>query len=197
MLNIVESDFENDVRFDAALVAEVFDGMGQEIVGELADLDVGQAGIGFADVDEALVVTDGEGVIGEEAAAFAVAVFGEGDHDVERGQRTLELHPELAAPAGDIWGFGRFGEQAFVADGESLEKTVFDFFDAAAEFGAGELQQRLLGVGEKAFENQAAFREGRIEEGAAVEKENIESDEADRQVLSREEIDLLAAEALL
>src|SRR5437763_16295668 len=197
MLNIVESDFENDVRFDAALVAEVFDRVGQEIVGELADLDVGQAGIGFADVDEALVVTDGEGVIGEEAATLAMAVFGEGDHDVEGGQRTLELHPELAATAGNIWGFGSFGEQAFVADGQRGQKTVFDFFDAAAEFGAGELQQRLLGFGEKALEEQTAFREGRIEEGAAIEEENVEGDEADRQVLAREEIDLLAAEALL
>src|SRR2546423_1606723 len=197
LLDIVESDFENDSWFDAALVAEIFDGVSQEVFGKLADFHVGQAGVGFADVDQALVVAHGEGVVGEEPAAFAVAIFGEGDHDIERGERALELHPELPTTPGNVRRLGSFGEQAFVADGESLEETVLDFFDAAAEFGAGVLQQRLLGAGEKLLQQKAPLRERRIEQCAVVEKEQVESHEAYWQLLAREEIDLLAAEALL
>src|SRR5712664_2730011 len=90
-LDIVEGDFEDD-----------------------CGLDVGEAGGGFADVDEPVAVAHGERVIGEEAATLAVAVFSDGDYHVERGKRALELHPELAAAAGDIGRFWRFGEEAFV-----------------------------------------------------------------------------------
>jgi hypothetical protein len=38
--------------------------MGQEELGEVADFDVGDAGIGFADVEETGFVANREGVIG-------------------------------------------------------------------------------------------------------------------------------------
>ncbi len=108
-----------------------------------------------------------------------MAVFGDGDDDVERGERALELHPELAAAAGDVGRFGRFGEEAFVARVEGEAKAIFDLFDGAAKFGAGELESGLLGFGEQALEEKAALGERSVEEGAAVEEEQVEDDEAD------------------
>ena len=57
----------------------------------MADLGVGDTGVGFADVQEAgatssMGVADGEGVVGEEAATLAVPVFGGGDDNVEGGE---------------------------------------------------------------------------------------------------------------
>ena len=46
-------------------------------------------------------------------------------------------------------------------------------------------------------ELQAALGEREVEELVVVEEEQVEGDEADRQTRGREEIDLLAAEALL
>src|SRR5580658_3200106 len=72
-LDIIESDFYDDERFDGADVAVVLDGMGEEIIGQLADFCIGYAGVGFANVDEAIGVAgeigvaDGEGVVGEQA----------------------------------------------------------------------------------------------------------------------------------
>src|SRR5450631_1733387 len=93
-LDIVKSDFHDDERINGADVPVVFDGVGQEIGGEFADFGVGHPGIGFANVDEAIGIANGKSVVGEQTAAFAVAVFGSGDDDVQRGERTFELNPE-------------------------------------------------------------------------------------------------------
>ena len=161
------------------------------------NLAVGEAGVGFADIDEPAVVAHGERVIGEEAAALAVAVFGDSDDDVERGEGALELHPKLAATAGDIGRFGRFGEQAFVASADRKEEAIFDFFDRVAEFGTGELEGGLPDRGKKALQEEAALGKRSVEQGAAVEEEQVEGDEADGNLRAGEEIDLFPAEALL
>src|ERR1700739_3771941 len=126
-----------------------------------------------------------------------MTVFGDGDDDIEGGERALELHPELAAAAGHVGRVGRFGEEAFVAGVEGEEKTIFDFVDRATELGAGELKSGLFGVGKKALEEQAALREGGVEQNAAVKEEQIEGDEANGNLRAGEKIDLFAAEALL
>ena len=77
------------------------------------------------------------------------------------------------------------------------EKTIFDFVDRATDLGAGELKSGLFGVGKKALEEQAALREGGVEQNAAVEEEQIEGDEANGNLRAGEKIDLFAAEALL
>jgi len=146
-LNIVEGDLEDDGGFDVALEAAVFGGVLEKILSEFTDLDIREAGVGFANVDETTVVSHGEGVIGEQTAALAVAVFGDGDDDVEGGERALELHPELAAAAGNVGRLGGFGEEAFVAGVEGEEETIFDFFDRAAKLGASELEGGLLDFG--------------------------------------------------
>src|SRR5256885_14187067 len=63
-LDIVEGDFQNDVGLDAAAVTEIFHGMREEVAREFLDLDVCQARISFADVDEAMIVANREGVVG-------------------------------------------------------------------------------------------------------------------------------------
>src|ERR1700719_46176 len=161
------------------------------------DFDVGEAGIGFADIDKAALVAHGEGVIGKQTSALAMAVLGDGDDNVEGGKGALELHPKLAAPAGNVGRLGCFCEQALVASFEGEEEAIFDFFDGVAEFRAGELEAGLLGGGEQAFEKQAALGEWGFEKGAAIEEEQVESDEADGDLGGCEEIDLFAAEALL
>src|SRR5712672_331301 len=84
-LNIVEGDFEADGGFDIALRPAGCGGVVQEVLGERANLDVGQARIGFANIDEPAIVAYGKGVVGKQAAALAVTVFGDGDDDIERG----------------------------------------------------------------------------------------------------------------
>ena len=64
-----------------------------------ADLLVGQAGIGLADVDEGLAVADGKGVVGEHSRALAVPLLDGGDDDVERREGLLPLSPGLSALA--------------------------------------------------------------------------------------------------
>src|SRR5216684_8537990 len=126
-----------------------------------------------------------------------MAVFGDGDDHVERGEWALELHPELAAAAGNVRRLRRFGEQTFVAGVEGEKETVFNFLDRAAKPGAGELQTGLLDFGYKALQEEAALGERSVEQGAVIEKEQIEGHKTDRHLGAGEEIDLLAAEALL
>ena len=74
--DVVEGDFEDDERLDGAEVALIFEGVGFEEFGEVGDLGVGDAGVGFADVEEFSVgrigAADGEGVVAEQAGALAV-----------------------------------------------------------------------------------------------------------------------------
>ena len=66
--DVVEGDFEDDERLDGAEVALVFEGVGLEEGGEVGDFGVGDAGVGFADVEEfagagEVGAADGEGVV--------------------------------------------------------------------------------------------------------------------------------------
>src|SRR5450432_2259171 len=102
VLNIIEGNFKDDGGFDLATESLVFHGVSEEIFGEMANFGVGDTGIRFADVGEAVAGAHGKGVIGEQAAALAVPVFGSGDDDVEGGQWALELEPKLAAASRNI-----------------------------------------------------------------------------------------------
>src|SRR5215471_17600069 len=50
--DIVESYFKNDGRFNNAAKALVFYGVFQKVLGHVRDFDVGESGIGFADIQE-------------------------------------------------------------------------------------------------------------------------------------------------
>lgn len=62
-----------------------------------------------------VVGPDGEGVVGEDVSAFAVAEFGGGDDAVEGGEVGFEFKPPFAAAAGGVEGARVFEEDAFVA----------------------------------------------------------------------------------
>ena len=82
--------------------ALIFDGVFQKPLRHLGDLDIGQAGIRFADVDQSFAIAHGEGVVAQYSDALAVAVLDRRDHHVERGQFALELEPRLPAPSGSV-----------------------------------------------------------------------------------------------
>ena len=91
-------------------------------VGQLGDLGIGDAGVGFADVEQfagagEVGAAHGEGVVAEQAGALAVAVLGAGDDDVERGEFALQLDPREAAAAGLVDGVGGLDHHAFVGAG--------------------------------------------------------------------------------
>src|SRR5207248_3098649 len=48
-LHGIERDFEHDIRRDLAIAVMLRDRRGFEIIGELRDLGIGEAGVGFAD----------------------------------------------------------------------------------------------------------------------------------------------------
>src|SRR3954464_4826228 len=126
-----------------------------------------------------------------------MAIFRKGDDHIEGRERALELDPELAAAPGDIRRLRRLGKQTLVAGGQSRKETILDLFDGAAEFDSRELQAGLLRFPTEAFQERAPPGEGGMGQRAAVQKEQVESHEADGQVRAGEQVDLLAAEALL
>ena len=125
--HVVEGDFQNDFRFDDQAEALIFDGVFQEPLSHLGDLDVGQAGIRFADVEQFFSIAHGEGVVAQHSDALAVAVLDRRDHHVERGQFALELEPRFAAPSGSVGRRGVLDHQAFVAAGLRGFKQLIEF----------------------------------------------------------------------
>ena len=75
LLDAVERDLEHDRRLDGEHRTVAPDRRGLEVLGESRDLGVGEAGVRLADVDQLVVAADGEGDVGEDRAAFAVAVL--------------------------------------------------------------------------------------------------------------------------
>jgi hypothetical protein len=147
-LDDVERDFEHGVGDDGAITAVDLERVGEEVFGELGDLDVGQAGIGFADGEQAVVVflvSDGEGVVAEDIAAFAVAVFDADHDDVEGGVGLLEFEPGEAAAAGCVEAVGILGDEAFVAALPGGEEGGFDVGGGVggADGGEGKPSQEL------------------------------------------------------
>ena len=137
--DVVEGDFEDDEGLDGAEVAAVFEGVELEELGEFGDLDVGDAGVGFADVEEfAVEVADGEGVVGEELGAAAAAVFGAGDDDVEGAEFAFELDPGEAAASGEVGGGGGFEHDALVGAGSGVGVGAVDVFGGLDEAGGGD-----------------------------------------------------------
>ncbi len=115
--------------FGSTMQAEalIFDGVLQKPPGHLGDLDVGQAGVCFADVDQLFSIAHGKGVVAQYSDALAVAVLDRRDHHVERGQFALELQPRLPAPSGSVGRRGIFDHQAFVAAGLGRFKQLIEF----------------------------------------------------------------------
>ena len=127
-LNVVESNFEDDERFDSARVAVIFEGVVLEELGELGDFGIGEARISFADIEEPVAIANGESVIRQCFVALAVAEFDSGDNDVERGIGLLEFEPIATAAARGVGRVGGFGDDAFVASSESVLEGLLNGF---------------------------------------------------------------------
>ncbi len=88
-------------RLNRAEVAEVFERVGLQPFREFGDLDVGDAAVGLADVEQlACGPANGKGVVGEELGAPAVAELRAGDDDVEGSELAFQLDPVQATAAG-------------------------------------------------------------------------------------------------
>src|SRR5258706_11590008 len=124
-LNAIEGNLEDDRWLDGVDGPVARSRRCLKVLGQPVDLSVGQARVGFPDVDQLIVAANGEGDIREHRAAFAVAVLRRGDDTVERRQRLLVLQPRLAAPARRVYRIGRLDHQPFVGAGpRSIEKRV-------------------------------------------------------------------------
>jgi len=114
----------------------VFEGVLFEELGEMGDFGVGDAGVGFADVEEVAVGgADGEGVVAEERSAASVAVFGASNDDIEGGKLSFELDPGEATATGLIGRGGGLQHDSFVGPGASVGVGTVDIFGALDESG--------------------------------------------------------------
>ena len=130
----VEGDFEDDEGFDFDAVAGLREGGGEEFVGEGGDFEVGEAGVGFADGGEGacFFIAHGEGVVAQDAAPFAVAVFHGRDDDIECGEAFFEFDPGEAAAAGLVGAGWVLDEEALVSGGADVTEVGVDLIRAGS-----------------------------------------------------------------
>ena len=128
----VEGDFEDDEGFDFDAVAGLREGGGEDLVGEGSNFEVGEAGVGFADGGEGarFFIAHGEGVVAQDAAPFAVAVFHGGDDDIERGEAFFEFDPGQTSATGLVGAGGVFDQEALVSGGADVAEVGVDFLCA-------------------------------------------------------------------
>src|SRR5689334_2269637 len=97
LLDAVECDFKNYRRFDEAKPAEILDGMLFEELGHLLNLDVGESGVCFADVQQLAVVLHSERIVGKHIATPAMPEFDTGYNDVQGCECLFPFQPAHAA----------------------------------------------------------------------------------------------------
>src|ERR1700722_6626225 len=100
-LNGIESDLQDDLRNNLAIIAVLPDRGSQEMFCQFFDLLVSKPGISLANrlQGTGFFIANRKGVITEQMTAFAVTLF-HADHDnVEGGQLFFEFDPtSTAAP---------------------------------------------------------------------------------------------------
>ena len=86
MLNRIERDLQNYLRFHFAIPSVVNDRVLFEMLSQLCDLHVGQTAVSLADRQQLAIhfVADREGIIAQDVVSFTVTKFRADDHDVER-----------------------------------------------------------------------------------------------------------------
>ena len=98
--------------------------------GEFGNLNIGQAGVGFADVQQfAIGILHREGVVAEDASAAAVAKLRGGDDYVEGRKLAFQLQPCVAAASGRVERVRTLDHQAFVAALASGEESGLQLLD--------------------------------------------------------------------
>src|SRR5690348_10934689 len=168
MLDGVERHLEHDLGPDHASIPLVLHRHGEEFLGVLGDLGVGQPGIRLADVDQprGARVLDGERVVRQHAAPFTVTPLDRRDDDVERRERPLQLQPREPTPPWRVRAQRILHHQAFVAALASLRK------DAVEVLRIGRLlqsRQQVWRLETQPFEELAPLRQRLVEQRASVE----------------------------
>src|SRR5258705_3404624 len=92
-LDSLESQLEDQLRLHRAHRAEALERVPADEGVHLADLLVGEAGVGLGEGDELALLPDAECVVGVEARALAVALLRVDEDGVERGRLDLSLPP--------------------------------------------------------------------------------------------------------
>jgi hypothetical protein len=162
-LDPVEGDLEHDPRLDEPdlAVGELLQRVRLEPFGKLVHLSVGQAGVGLADVEQGRVAfarAHGERVVAQEPAAAPFADLGGGDHDVERGQRPLDLEP-IAPPAARLVRRARvLHQQSFVAPRPGRRERVVQSRNALVLFRGGPAHD--LPIDRQRFQERAPRGDG-------------------------------------
>src|SRR5579864_4823542 len=91
--DVVESDFQNDLRLDLAPEPLVIDGVLEEPLRHLGDFGVGQSRIRFPYVHEPLSIAHRKGVIAQNVNALAMPPLYGSHHHIQCGQFPLHLEP--------------------------------------------------------------------------------------------------------
>ncbi len=97
-------------------------------------LNVGQATIGFADVEQFAVfsrASHGEREVAKETPSVARADFGSGNNHIQCGERFLDFEPFSSTPTGFIDRIGVFDHQPLVAACARRLEHWLDLLDVA------------------------------------------------------------------
>ena len=192
LLNPVERDLENNAWLDHVNRPVTRGGRRLEVLRELIDLDVRQPRIRFADVDELLIATHCECVIGQHAAPLPVSVLGGRDDAIERRQRLLVLQPRLPSAAGRVDRPRILDDQPFVRPRACGIEKFIDMCRIA--------NRRLIRGSNRVTANDVsktrqAFAQRQFKKRLAVFEEEIECEERDRRLAQQRFRDFTAAEA--
>src|SRR5438067_3093298 len=126
--DVVEGYFEDDFCFYKAGVAEVSQRVLLEPLGHLRDLDIGDSGVGFADVHQvSIFCAHRERVVAQHARTLPITELDSGYYAIQGCEFALHLQPGMAAAAGSVEGFAILNHQAFVASGSGFHEDLIDF----------------------------------------------------------------------
>src|SRR5438552_2608096 len=105
LLDFVESDLEDDVRFDLEITSALPFRMFQEVPGQELDFGIGQTAVSFTNRLQLAgdFIPHGKGVVAEDFISFAVAIFSADNDAIQCAQSFLQLQPHQTAPARCIY----------------------------------------------------------------------------------------------
>lgn len=192
----VESDFKDDKRFNLDPVASLGDGAGKELVGECRNIQISKACVGFADDSEraGFIVSDGEGIVAEDAVAFPVAIFRMSHHDIECGKAFFEFDPSESSTTRLVWTGWVFDHQALVTALSDLMETGVDLLRTG---GLQNFRMSHWGGEDQLMKCLTAIGERGLQLALAIELQEVKDHAYDRYVASEKKIGFLATETFL
>ena len=136
----VERDLNHDGRLDLAVAPEAGDRVLLEPASHLRDLGIAESGVGLADRYQppACVVANGEGVVGEDTVALAVADLDADDDAVDRRQGLFHLQPAEPTATGGVEALRVLDHEALVAPGAGRREELVESLRRVRRFQARE-----------------------------------------------------------